>query len=153
MKRIFILLISIIILTGCFNSKINQNDDIDRIYLSSEYYNKGEFIEVESLDELDDKTYILFTYNNFCNMSVPCDEIFESFMKKYNIDFIKIPFEKFKTTYVYNTVKYAPSIVLISNKEIISYLDANKDEDLNKYQDEKEFEKWLNNYIYFNTKN
>ena len=28
-----------------------------------------------------------------------------------------------------------------------------KDEDLQKYQDEKEFEKWLNNYIYFNNKN
>lgn len=149
MKKLVILLTSIIILTGCFNSKINQNDEIDRIYLSSEYYNEGKFIEVESLNDLDDKTYVLFTYNNFCNMSKPCDEIFESFMKKYNIDFIKIPFEEFKSTYVYNTVKYAPSIVIISNKEIISYLDANEDEDLNKYQDEKEFEKWLNNYIYF----
>lgn len=86
-------------------------------------------------------------------MSVPCDKIFESFMEKYSIDFLKISFENFKNTLFYNEVKYAPSVIIINNEKIISYLDANKDEDLQKYQHEKEFEKWLNNYIYFNNKN
>lgn len=82
MKKLVLLLISIVIIAGCFNKKINQNDNKERIYLSSEYYNKGEFLEVDNLDNLSDKTYIVFTYNNFCNMSVPCDKIFESFMEK-----------------------------------------------------------------------
>ena len=29
------------------------------------------------------------------------------------------------------------------------YLDANKDEDLNKYQDVNEFSNWINKYVYF----
>mgnify|MGYP000092232876 FL=1 len=73
-------------------------------------------------------------------------------MKKYNIDFISISFDKFKSTYLYETVKYAPSIIIVKDKEIVSYLDANSDEDLDKYQDEEAFESYLNKYIYFNDK-
>ena len=153
MKKVFGLLIILFMVTGCFNNKINQTDGIERIYLTDSYYNKGEFIEVNDLTNLDNDTYVVFAYNNFCNFSVPCDKIFESFMTKYNIDFIKIPFDKFKETYLYNEVKYAPSIIVVSDRKVITYLDANKDEDLDKYQDEKAFEKWLNNYIYFTKKN
>ena len=153
MKKVFGLLIILFMVTGCFNNKINQNDGIERIYLTDSYYNKGEFIEVNDLTNLDNDTYVVFAYNNFCNFSVPCDKIFESFMTKYDIDFIKIPFDKFKETYLYNEVKYAPSIIVVSEGKVIAYLDANKDEDLDKYQDEKAFEKWLNNYIYFTKKN
>ena len=70
-------------------------------------------------------------------------------MKKYNIDFVSIPFDKFKETKYYENVKYAPSIIIIKEGEIIDYLDANSDDDFNKYEDEKEFEKWLDNYVYF----
>ena len=49
-------------------------------------------------------------------------------------------------------MKYAPSIIIVKDKEIVSYLDANSDEDLDKYQDEEAFESYLNKYIYFNDK-
>ena len=147
MKKIFIILLCLT-LTGCFFSK-KQNDDKIRIYLSDKYYNEGKFIDVKNLDNLNDDTYILFIYNPYCNLPVPCEEIFKSFMKKYKIDFIEIPFSEFKNTNYYNKVKYAPSIIIIKNKEIIDYLDANSDEDLKKYQELKEFERWIDNYVYF----
>jgi len=147
MKKLLIILLCIS-LTGCFISK-KQNDNKDRLYLSDKYYNKGEFIDVKNLNNLDKDTYILFTYNPYCNLPISCEEIFESFMKKYNIDFIKIPFSEFKETNYYETIKYAPSIIIIKNKEIIAYLDANADKDLNKYQKLEEFESWMDNYIYF----
>ena len=151
MKKVLMIMFSILLLAGC---KINQNDSKERMYLSDVYYNKGEIIDVKS-DELLDKvndTYVLFTYNNYCNLPISCEEIFKSFAKKYQIDFISIPFAEFKNTEFYNTVKYAPSVMIIKDSEIISYLDANSDKDLNKYQSLKEFESWLNNYIYFNKK-
>ena len=104
MKKIVVIVLSVFLLTGCFNNKTNQDDGIERIYLTSSYYNKGEFIKVDDLTGIDDDTYVLFTYNNFCNLAVSCDKIFESFMKKYSIDFISIPFDKFK-----NAEKYKPS--------------------------------------------
>ena len=59
-----------------------------------------------------------------------------------------MPFSEFKKTVFYDTVKYAPSVIIVRNNSIIAYLDANKDEDLEKYQDVDKFEKWLNEYIY-----
>lgn len=151
-KKICILLILIIsiCLTGC-TKKINQNDDIKRIYLSDKYYNKGEFIKIKTSDieELSEYTYILFTYNNYCTLPISCEDIFQEFMKTYKIDFISIPFSEYKESIFYDKVKYAPSILIIKNNEIIAYLDANSDSDLEKYQDVLEFSKWLDKYVYF----
>ena len=153
MKKIFIIVLSILLLVGCTH-KMNQDDDKKRIYLSDSYYNKGEFINIESKELLDkvNDTYLLFTYNSYCNLPVSCEEIFKSFAKKYKIDFLTIPIDEFKNTKFYKTVKYAPSVMIIKNDEIIAYLDAESDADLNRYQNLEEFESWLDNYIYFNKK-
>ena len=150
---IVFLLGMLLILTGCTH-KTNQNDGKERLYLTSKYYNKGEYVEVtkDELSSKEDETYLLFTYNNYCNLSVPCDQIFAKFMKKYNIDVLSIPYEDFKETLFYETVKFAPSILVINNSKIVAYLDAESDEDLVRYQDADEFEKWLNEYIFFVSK-
>lgn len=56
-----------------------------------------------------------------------------------------------KLTFI-KSVKYAPSVIIIENGNIISYLDANSDIDLEKYQDVNKFEEWLNNYVNFSKK-
>ena len=152
-KKIFIALLSVLLLVGC-TKKIKQDDGIERMYLDNQYYNKGNFIGVKANDLLEkvDDTYILYTYNNYCSLPISCEEIFKDFAKKYRIDFLTIPFGEFKETEFYNTVKYAPSVLIIKNNEIVAYLDAESDDDLNKYQDEKEFESWMDKYIYFNKK-
>ena len=148
MFKKFVLIISLLFLfCGC-EKKMNQDDDIERIHLEDKYYNKGEFIKVESND-LKDENYVLFIYNSYCSFSVPCDDIFDSFMKKYDIDFLSMPFDKFKETKYYGTVKYAPSIIIFEKGNIIAYLDAESDEDLNRYQDTTAFEEWMNKYVYF----
>lgn len=153
MKKIFIVFLLTLLLTGC-TSKLNQNDDKERIYLSDEYYRKGEFIDLNSKDLLDKKndTYVLFTYNSYCNLPVSCEEIFKDFAKKYKIDFISISYEEFKKTKFHDTVEYAPSVMIIKSNNIVGYLDANSDDDLNVYQDLNEFESWMDKYIYFNKK-
>ena len=69
-------------------------------------------------------------------------------IKKNNISILSMPFSEFKKTVFYDTVKYAPSIIIVDKGKVIKYLDANKDEDLEKYQDVDKFEKWLNENIY-----
>ena len=153
-KIIIIFLIGVLLfVTGCTH-KINQNDGKERLYLTDKYYNKGEYVEVtkDELSSKEDETYLLFTYNNYCNLSVPCDQIFAKFMKKYNIDILSIPYEDFKETSFYETVKFAPSVLIINNSKIVAYLDAESDADLIRYQDADEFEKWLNEYIFFVSK-
>ena len=69
-------------------------------------------------------------------------------MDKYDLTFYSMGIWEAQNTYVYNTVKYAPSIIIIKDKKVIAYLDAESDEDLIKYQDSDEFEKWLDKYIH-----
>ena len=143
--KILILVVLVTFVSGCFNS------DVEKFYLDDKYYNNGEFVELTS-DEyelLDSKNYVVFTYNNFCTLKIPCESIFKEFMDKYKIDFISIPFDEFKSTNLYKRVKYAPSVIVVKDGSVVAYLDAESDDDLDKYQDADEFESWLSEYIYF----
>ena len=91
---------------------------------------------------------MLFIYNSTCGMGVSCEEIFQDFMAKYNVSIVSISFLDFKETYLYEEVKYAPSVLVIKNKKVVAYLDANKDEDLDKYQDVEKFKEWIKQYIF-----
>lgn len=140
MKKVVILIITILLITGC--------KKIEKFYLNNKYYNEGNFIKVDNLENFKKDSYILYTYNNYCTFDKPCENIFETYMKKYKIDFVSIPFEKFKKTSYYYQVRFGPSILIIKEGRIVAYLDPNKDSDLEKYQNEKAFEEWINKYIY-----
>ena len=120
-----------------------------KFYLDEQYYNQGNFIEITSEDfgNLDSKNYILFTYNNYCAFSVPCDEIFQDFMSQYKIDFLSISYEEFKKTKLHDTVNFAPSIIIVKNWKIVDYLDTEKDEYLDMYQDVEKFGQWIKKYV------
>lgn len=122
----------------------------DRFYLSDDYYNNSSFIEInsEQIDALYNKKYLLFTYNNYCSFEIPCDKIFEKFSSDYNIEILSISFEQFKNTQFYKIVKYAPSVMIISNNKVVAYLDAENNNDVEKYQSVDAFKEWLEKYIY-----
>ena len=73
-------------------------------------------------------------------------------MKDNNITILSIPYEKYKLTDYVKKVKYAPSVLIINKNKVIAYLDADKDEDVNKYQDIEEFTNWVKEYIYLKNK-
>ena len=133
----------IIFITGCVNQKITLTD---------KYYNEGKYIEITSEEINNNKTenYVIFAYNSYCNFSVPCETVFKKTMEKFKIDFLSIKIDEFKKTYLNKIVKYAPTIIIVKKGKVIAYLDSNKDKDIKKYEDDKQFEKWLNNYIKFN---
>ena len=142
LKKILLFVACMCLLTSCSGNK--------KIYLSNEFYGEGNFKEInnDSINQYNNKTYLLFTYNNYCSLPIPCDKIFLEVAKKNNISILSMPFSEFKKTVFYDTVKYAPSIIIVDKSKVIKYLDANKDEDLEKYQDVDKFEKWLNENIY-----
>lgn len=143
-KFLFVCFIVFIFVCGC-----NKENSNSKFYLDDKYYDTGKYIKVSSDDvKKDNSSYVLFTYNSFCSLAIPCEDVFEEFMKENSIRFLSIPFDEFKDTYLYNNVKYAPSIIIVKKGEVIAYLDAEKDEDLNKFQDTLEFKKWLSKYVY-----
>ncbi len=142
---IFIVIFSVIILVGC-----NKKDDGSKFYLDSKFYEKSEFIKIKAKDfeEIKDDAYVLYTYNSYCSLKVPCENIFKEVMDKYNLSFYSMFIQEMQKTYLSETVKYAPSIIIVKNKKVVAYLDAESDEDLDKYQDPDLFEEWLGKYIY-----
>ena len=115
------------------------------IFLKSKFINvKNE--DIEKLKE-EKKSFIVFVYNNYCLLETPCDEIFKKVMDKYNISFLYLPYEEMKKTFIYDDVKLAPSVILIKEGKIVTYLNTESNDDLPKYQDADEFEKWLTSYI------
>lgn len=145
MRKIVLVLGLLILLTGCNNLK-----KTNKVYLDDNFYGKNSFIEVSSseIENLKDSTYVLFTYNNYCTMPISCEGIFKSFMEKYNIAFYAIPYSDFKETYIHDTVSFAPSVIIVKNGKIVDYLNADKDEDYDAYQDLNKFTDWIDNYIY-----
>lgn len=143
MKRLFFLslLACTVFLSWC----------TQKFYLNQEFYETdGEFINITSDDfkDLNFQNYILFVYNNYCVFSVPCDEIFKQYMEENNINFLSMSYEEFKNTKLHSTVQYAPSILIVHNWKIVDFLNAEDNEDTDKYQSVEEFWNWISNYIY-----
>lgn len=156
MKKIVIGIIIGIIILCTIGLFINKNQSNKKIYLTKKYYDnkKQIFLQVDEqeIKKLKEETFLLYTYNSYCKFPVPCDSIFEQFMKENNITILSIPYEKYKLTDYVKKVKYAPSVLIINKNKVIAYLDADKDEDVNKYQDIEEFTNWVKEYIYLKNK-
>jgi hypothetical protein len=123
-----------------------------KFHLESKYYGNSNFIKAnkKSINKLETnkESCIVYTYNAYCNLKIPCETIFKNFMTKYNISFYSVPFDEMKESYLYKKVKYAPSVIIIKNGKVIAYLDADKNADLAKYQDDEAFKNWISKYIY-----
>lgn len=128
-----------------------MNNKSEKFSLEDKYYGTGEFIDVSN-SELENiiknkENFLLYTYNNYCSLPIPCDSIFGSVMKEYGFNILQIKFSDFKETNLYKKVKLAPSVLIFKDGKLIEFLDAESDNDLKKYQDKEEFKNWLNNYI------
>ena len=140
-----VIIISIIILT--FFRYICKKE---KFYLEDNYYNydmkKVSYRDINKLEK-EKKSFVLFTYNLYCSLKIPCDKFFEEYAKNKNITILTIPFDKFKKTEYYKTVKYALSVIIINKGRIITYLDAEKDKNIKLYQDTNKFGNWIEKYI------
>lgn len=144
MKKYFLVITILLLLTGCNKQPVNNGDlELTNNYTKSEYVTTNSTV----INKLSDDNFLLYTYLPYCMFKIPCDSIFKKIMDKYNLSVYSIPFDEFKNTKYYDTVKYAPSMMIISKGEIVAYLDANSKDDYNRYQDSKEFEKWLGKYV------
>lgn len=151
-KKLVIIIITLIALIGIGSSIMYFSKKNEKFYLDDTYYGKGGLndISIKEVNKLieNKKSFILFTYNDFCSFSVPCDTIFEEVSKKLDIEILQIPYRDFKKTVLNKKIKYGPSVIIIKEGKVVKYLDAEKDRDKIIYQNVKKFNAWLSKYIY-----
>jgi hypothetical protein len=110
MKKIFVvtLLACMILISGCTK----------KFALDQEHYNTSEdfvFITSDAFEKLDLQNYVLFVSTRSCAFSVPCDEIFQQYMKQKHISFLYISYDEFKNTKFHDEVRFAPSVIIVKN--------------------------------------
>ena len=148
---VFVVLLLIVLLFIFNNNKIVYGNNA--FYLESNLYNTKdnyEEINVSKFNNLinNKKSFIVFTYASFCPFSAPSDKVFKSVFEKNNMKLYAIGYDKLNGNDITNKVSYAPSVMIFKKGKLVAYLDAEKDEDYNRYQNKKEFRNWLSKYVY-----
>ncbi len=150
-KKIFLVVLTIIIVGVALLFLIINNNKIEKFYIEDEYYSSNGLTDVtkEELEKMlsEKKSFILFADTNFCTLGVPCKDIFKEASEIKKIEILQIPFTEFKETKLYDEVKYGPTVLIIEEGKIVDYLDANSKEDSDLYQDAEKFYEWLTKYI------
>ena len=151
MKRLYLVLVTMLVIIMGITAVVIVNKDSKFSLDETHYKTDDRFIKIdgEQLSELmqNKKSFVVFTYLPYCTFSIPCDVIFETFLNENEMSFYEIPFDEFSKLKEFNSIKYAPSIVIVNKGKIVTYLDANSDDDLEKYQDSKVFGDWIKKYI------
>lgn len=141
MKKIIVLILISLLLVGC-NGKIKLDD---------KYYKRSEFIDIDYLD-VDDlikskENFVVFIYQPMCTMSSEFEKLLDEYMDIKKISIYKMSFTDMKKTSLKDTVKFYPSFIIFKDGEVVDFLDADSDEDTNKYKILKAFKEWFEGYV------
>lgn len=141
MKKIIVLVLVSILLVGC-NGKIKLED---------KYYKRSEFIDVDHSKVNDliksKESFVVFIYQPMCTMSSEFEKLLDEYMDIRKISIYKMSFSDMKKTSLKDTVRFYPSFIIFKDGEVVDFLDADSDEDTNRYKILKAFKEWLESYI------
>ena len=129
--------------------------DNSKVVLDAEYLCKddcdGEYLELskEDYEKLikDEKSFIVFIDQGGCKTADTLRSFMVDFARSKGIKVYKMMFEDEKETSLHDTVKYYPSVVMISNGKVVGYLRADSDEDAPMYNNYEDFEKWIRGHL------
>lgn len=145
MKKLFLILLTVITLTSCAPKQFELDD---------EYYFNYDLIEIESLDEVeqmanDGKSFALFVYMQGCSSCAAFKPVLNAFLKQNEMTFYSISAEVIgenKGNSIMKAIEYAPSVLLYNKGKVIASLDAMSDDDLPYYKTVAAFTSWFLKY-------
>lgn len=133
-----------------FNSLTPREDYV----VNKEITNTLSFTEIDenSLDAINSMDYsLIFVYLRGCSACSAFKTIIND-VKLYNdLNIYEIEFNKLSLLNLdLLELKYAPSLIILNNGEVIDYLDSSKDEDKEYYKTAVSLSKWLSQYMSIN---
>ena len=126
--------------------------DNTKVTLDAEYYGDGtEYMEL-SAEEYNNlienkKSFVVLVDQGGCTTADRLREYGLEYAKEKGILVYRIMFDEMKETSMHDTVKYYPSLVIISKGKIVGYLRADADEDAPAYNEYADFKAWADNYL------
>lgn len=141
MKKIVLVLVSLVLLTGC-SSKITLNhnftDNIGLVKIDNE--------KLVSLEK-NKESFAVFVSLPQCPTSSDFLKIVSEFLESEKISIYQITNTAIKNTLIDKKVEYYPSVVIYKNGKIVKYLKADSKKDEIYYKDKDEFKKWFTDKI------
>jgi len=151
LKIIIPIVIILVLIVVIIERNFIQKTSDFMFYLEEKYYGNSVFNEIDSndLNNLinDKESFAIFIHQPFCSTSYEFNKILTKFAEENKISFYKMSFDEMKKTVMYENIKYYPSFAIYNNGKLIDFLEADSDEDLNRYKDMEEFKNWFNSYI------
>lgn len=144
MKKVLFIILCLFFICGCDNK-------IEKFYLNDEYYNKYELIDITSdeFNELENnkKTFAILVYSNGCSSCSKFQSILNKYLEKNSLTFYSISYSDCKNTNIKSCIKFAPTLMIYKDGELVTFLDANSDDDLEYYESVDGFNKWFTKYV------
>lgn len=115
------------------------------------YYKEASLNEIqyEELNKLVDnkESFGVFIYQPLCETSSGFESVLNNFIRQYQMSFYKVAYSDIKNTDLGKKIKYYPSFIIYEEGKIVDFLEADKDEDINRYKNIEDFKSWLSSYI------
>lgn len=133
------------LLSGC------RKTELEPFMLETKYIGRQEFMELDKdkLNTLIDnkESFAVFLFQPFCEAAANFNDVLIDFMNEYKIGIYKMQFKDIKGTELDKYVKYYPSLVIYKDGKLVSFLEADKDEDTKSFKYKDEFVHWFSQYV------
>lgn len=142
MKKNILLLILLLGLVGCKKSVFS---------LDSKYYNNKDIVVINDIDFnnlINNKeSFIVFIYDSTCITCREFNNVLQEFVDKEGISIYKLSYKDMKNTNLKNDIKYYPSLAIFNRGKLVSFLDAQSDDDTMYYKSYENVKIWISKYI------
>lgn len=144
---LFISIIAIVIISLVFIFLKKEN----KFYLTEELYNGTKLIDL-TIDDLNKKienkeSFALLVYQPACSASSNFCNVLNEFQQENKVSFYQIPYSNIKDEKEFSFLKFYPSFIIYKNGKVVDFLEANKNEDIDKYTSKEAFKNWFTSYV------
>ncbi len=94
------------------------------------------------------RSFVLMVDQDGCNTADKLREFVETYAADADIKVYRMMFGEMKETSLHDYVKYYPSVVLVSNGRVVTWLKADENIDADKYNDYSSFRAWMGTYLH-----
>ena len=159
MKKLGVVLLSIVsvavVVWGGFKLIVQDNvpgsDQIEKFVLSEEMYGQGGFrdITAEEFRQLtaEQKSFIVVVHMVVCPAEFPVTSIAKQLAREDDLVIYGLAEEEFKQTDLSKSIKYLPSVAIYHDGQLVAYLDAAADEDMEYYKTADGVKRWLGRFL------
>ena len=148
---LIVTLVVVLTLGVVFVGAVSGWFDDPKVKLADEYYGEFEMMELtgEEYERLvgEGKSFVVFVNQGGCTTAERLREYVTEWATEAGVRVYEMQFADVKETSLHESVKYYPSVVVVSRGKPVAWLRADADEDADMYNDKGAFDKWIKRWL------